>query len=634
MRRKATAVACMAVVLADAAAFVLPPCARSGGVPARLAARPCPAASPRPDPFSAVRLGASGAGGRARGIARPGLRMQASGASEDMLPSEVSLAPIPVLERVALAAKRAVSESTGEGTESSGQGRYEVACPCVAGGSRARAYTHTDAHMHACSHTCAYTRNFNSKPLHARTHAARTHARTHTQWGTWCNTDLFDAVKSAINDVALAGSPELWEALWAMVGGEQPASSISLAAGKDWEIKLHLFMSKGPAAEDAPAPFSDIYPTGSLVCLKPLLGITNLRKVRKIGSRLVPLGDVIPLQGGSASGDAFGGSKINDFQLLLGGAIQEMRGTSGPSAVLEIGMLPPMGLPSRFDASLPRLPPPSSPALHTLASSFSSVAETAAEAEEERAPEGGGENAEAGAGVEEERRVVVGGAATQATADLLTSNIGGLGDQLEQIVRRVLVSRADPKAARKLGISHVRGIMLSGPPGCGKTLLARQLARALGAREPMIVNGPEILDKFVGEAEKKIRALFAPAEAEWKSAGDASALHVIVLDEFDSIARKRGSLSGDTTGVRDSVVNQLLAKMDGVDTGDNFLVVALTNRPELLDEALLRPVYCVYMCVCMCIHVCLQVCLHFFLTSDCMRLHVFTCVYRAAWRCT
>ena len=237
--------------------------------------------------------------------------------------------------------------------------------------------------------------------------------------------------------------------------------------------------------------------------------------------------------------------------------------------------------------------------------------------------------------MEEERRVVVGGAATQATADLLTSNIGGLGDQLEQIVRRVLVSRADPKAARKLGISHVRGIMLSGPPGCGKTLLARQLARALGAREPMIVNGPEILDKFVGEAEKKIRALFAPAEAEWKSAGDASALHVIVLDEFDSIARKRGSLSGDTTGVRDSVVNQLLAKMDGVDTGDNFLVVALTNRPELLDEALLRPVYmCVYMCVCMCIHVCLQVCLHFFLTSDCMRLHVFTCVYRAAWRCT
>ena len=77
--------------------------------------------------------------------------------------------------------------------------------------------------------------------------------------------------------------------------------------------------------------------------------------------------------------------------------------------------------------------------------------------------------------------------------------------------------------------------MLSGPPGCGKTLLARQLARALGAREPMIVNGPEILDKFVGEAEKKIRALFAPAEAEWKAAGDASALHVIVLDEFDSI---------------------------------------------------------------------------------------------------
>lgn len=111
----------------------------------------------------------------------------------------------------------------------------------------------------------------------------------------------------------------------------------------------------------------------------------------------------------------------------------------------------------------------------------------------------------------------------------------------------------------------------------------------LGAREPQIVNGPEILDKFVGEAEKNIRALFAPAEIEYAQVGDKSALHVIILDEMDAIARKRGSVTGDSTGVRDSVVNQLLAKMDGVKEANNILVVGLTNRPELLDPALLRP---------------------------------------------
>jgi vesicle-fusing ATPase len=110
----------------------------------------------------------------------------------------------------------------------------------------------------------------------------------------------------------------------------------------------------------------------------------------------------------------------------------------------------------------------------------------------------------------------------------------------------------------------------------------------LGAREPQIVNGPEILDKFVGEAEKNVRALFAPAELEYEQLGDGSALHVIILDELDAIARRRGS-TGDSTGVRDSVVNQLLAKMDGVKEANNILVIGLTNRPELIDPALVRP---------------------------------------------
>ncbi|KAG7342232.1 ATPase AAA [Nitzschia inconspicua] len=167
--------------------------------------------------------------------------------------------------------------------------------------------------------------------------------------------------------------------------------------------------------------------------------------------------------------------------------------------------------------------------------------------------------------------------------------IGGLDDQLDAIVRRVLATRANPEAAKRLGVNHVRGILLSGPPGCGKTLLARELSEMLGSREPQIVNGPEILDKFVGEAEKNVRALFEPAELEYAQLGDDSALHVIILDELDAIARRRGSVTGDTTGVRDSVVNQLLAKMDGVKEANNVLVIGLTNRPELLDPALLRP---------------------------------------------
>ena len=93
----------------------------------------------------------------------------------------------------------------------------------------------------------------------------------------------------------------------------------------------------------------------------------------------------------------------------------------------------------------------------------------------------------------------------------------------------------------------------------------------------------------MGDSEAFIRALFADAELEQEEAGDQSALHVIVFDELDAFTRERGSLAGDTSGVRDSVVNQLLAKMDGVDQLENVLIVGMTNRPELIDAALLRP---------------------------------------------
>ncbi|XJO78664.1 hypothetical protein BDV3_003069 [Batrachochytrium dendrobatidis] len=167
--------------------------------------------------------------------------------------------------------------------------------------------------------------------------------------------------------------------------------------------------------------------------------------------------------------------------------------------------------------------------------------------------------------------------------------IGGLDDEFSNIFRRAFVSRIFPPAiVEQLGIQHVKGILLYGPPGTGKTLMARQIGKMLNSNEPLIVNGPEVLNKFVGQSEENIRKLFAPAEAEYKSKGEESSLHIIIFDELDAICKQRGS-KNDGTGVGDSIVNQLLSKMDGVDQLNNILIIGMTNRLDMIDEALLRP---------------------------------------------
>lgn len=167
--------------------------------------------------------------------------------------------------------------------------------------------------------------------------------------------------------------------------------------------------------------------------------------------------------------------------------------------------------------------------------------------------------------------------------------IGGLDKEFWTIFRRAFSSRIYPQdLVQKLGIRHVKGLILYGPPGTGKTLMARQIAKMLHAREPKIINGPEILNKYVGQSEENIRALFRDAELEYKSKGDNSQLHIIIFDELDAICKQRGARQ-DNTGVGDSVVNQLLAKMDGVEQLNNILVIGMTNRLDMLDEALLRP---------------------------------------------
>lgn len=185
-----------------------------------------------------------------------------------------------------------------------------------------------------------------------------------------------------------------------------------------------------------------------------------------------------------------------------------------------------------------------------------------------------------------------------------TLGIGGLDDVLAQIQRRVWIPlAAPPTLLNELGIQPVRGLLLYGAPGCGKTLLARKLGSILSPARPItIVSGPEIMDKFVGSSEKNLREIFDdPPELYFnykKNYGDTlskRALHVIVLDEFDAIARARGGSGGkgdqgDAGVARDSVVNQLLAKMDGVDAlGVPTLLIGLTNKRSLIDPALMRP---------------------------------------------
>ncbi len=156
-------------------------------------------------------------------------------------------------------------------------------------------------------------------------------------------------------------------------------------------------------------------------------------------------------------------------------------------------------------------------------------------------------------------------------------DIGGLKDEVGRVREMVELPMKHPELFEKLGIKPPKGVLLYGPPGTGKTLLAKAVASESNAHFAH-VNGPEIMDKFYGESERKLRDIFEDAQQNAPS--------IIFIDEIDSIAPKRDETKGE---VERRVVAQLLALMDGLVTRGNVIVLAATNRPDSIDPALRRP---------------------------------------------
>jgi transitional endoplasmic reticulum ATPase len=155
--------------------------------------------------------------------------------------------------------------------------------------------------------------------------------------------------------------------------------------------------------------------------------------------------------------------------------------------------------------------------------------------------------------------------------------IGGLAEVKQVLTESVLWPITYPDAFARLGIEPTRGVLLYGPPGCGKTYLVKALAHD-GRANVLSVKGAELMSKWVGESEAGVRQLFARARG--------AAPSLVFLDEVDALAPVRGSGQDD---VGDRVVASLLTELDGIDELHGVVVIAATNRPDMVDPALLRP---------------------------------------------
>jgi len=158
------------------------------------------------------------------------------------------------------------------------------------------------------------------------------------------------------------------------------------------------------------------------------------------------------------------------------------------------------------------------------------------------------------------------------------SDIGGLEEVKQQLREMIEWPLRKPETFKRLGIQPPRGILLYGPPGCGKTLLAKAVASESGVNF-ISVKGPEVLSMWVGESEKKIREIFRRAKQVAPS--------IIFLDELDSLTPRRGAHTG--SHVTETIVSQILTEISGIEELKGVVIIAATNRPDLIDSALLRP---------------------------------------------
>jgi transitional endoplasmic reticulum ATPase len=165
----------------------------------------------------------------------------------------------------------------------------------------------------------------------------------------------------------------------------------------------------------------------------------------------------------------------------------------------------------------------------------------------------------------------------RATPRISYEDIGGLGPEIKKIREMIELPMKHPELFERLGVEAPKGVLLHGPPGTGKTLLAKALASETNSHFQTL-SGPEIMSKYYGESEERLREIFKEAEQEAPS--------IIFIDEIDSIAPKREEVTGE---VERRIVAQLLAVMDGLESRGKVVVIGATNRPDALDPALRRP---------------------------------------------